>query len=98
MLDVYSAKDVLRIDQSNTDNDALILSLCEALPDYVELTTGMTKANQINEPLVDTVGGFLLRLWYFADHADDARLTRTIDALLKAITLKANAQNRTAAT
>lgn len=95
MLSLQAAKDVLRVD--NTENDALILSLCEALPDYIELTTGMTKQNQINEPLVDTVGGFIVTLWYYSDHADDVKLNRTIDALLKAITLKANAQNRAAA-
>lgn len=95
MLSLQAAKDVLRVD--NTENDALILSLCEALPDYIELTTGMTQQNQINEPLVDTVGGFIITLWYYSDHADDVKLNRTIDALLKAITLKANAQNRAAA-
>lgn len=95
MLSLQAAKDVLRVD--NTENDALILSLCEALPDYIELTTGMTKQNQISEPLVDTVGGFIITLWYYSDHADDVKLNRTIDALLKAITLKANAQNRAAA-
>lgn len=95
MFTLAQAKDVLRVD--NTENDALILSLCEAVPDYIELTTGMTKQNQISEPLVDTVAGFIVVLWYYSDHADDVKLNRTIDALLKAITLKANAQNRTAA-
>lgn len=96
MLSLSDAKRVLRIDSSNTANDALILSLCEALPDYIELTTGMTKQNQINEALVDTVGGFLMKLWYFADQTDDVALNRTIENLLKCITLKANAQNRAA--
>lgn len=95
MFTLSQAKDVLRID--NTENDALIYTLCEAVPDYIELTTGMTKQNQISEPLVDTVAGFIITLWYYSDHADDVKLNRTIDALLKAITLKANAQNRAAA-
>lgn len=87
------AKNVLRID--GNDNDTLINSLLAALPGYIELTTGMTPEAQANEPLVKTVSGFLITLWYFADHADDIKLNRTIDSLLKCITLKARASNIT---
>lgn len=69
-------------------NDELVTSLIEAIPDYIYLTTGMTTEQQQQEPLAKTVGGFLLMLWYFADKADDFALNRTIDSLLKAITLK----------
>lgn len=96
MLSLSDAKQVLRIDSSNTANDALILTLVQTLPDYIEVTTGMTPQNQISEPLVDTVGGFLMKLWYFGDQTDDVALNRTIENLLKCITLKANAQNRAA--
>lgn len=95
MYDITQAKNDLRVDGS--DNDIIILSLCEALPDYIELQTGMSKQDQINEPLVDTVCGFIIRVWYYADKADDVKLQRTIDNLLKCITLKANAINRAAA-
>ena len=78
---------VLHVDEGN--NDELILSLISALPGYIEVTTGMSEADQAIEPLCQTVSGFLLTLWYYADHADDQALTRTINALLKAITLKA---------
>ena len=81
------AYDVLRVNPG--DNDALIGSLLDAIPGYIEVTTGMNYSDQETEPLVDTVSGFLLKLWYFGDHADDVALTRTIDALLKAITIKA---------
>lgn len=84
------AKDVLRVDID--DNDALIESLLAALPGYIELTTGLKEANQAAEPLVKTVSGFILMLWYYSDHADDVKLQRTIDSLLKAITLKARTQ------
>lgn len=94
LMNIYSAKQVLRIDKSNTANDEFIKSLCDAMPSYVETVTGMTTAQQMGEPLVDTLNAFLIRLWYFADHAEDQKLQRTIDALLKAITLKANAYNR----
>lgn len=91
---VYKYKEVLRIDQSNTANDELITSLVKALPGYIEVQTGYPEAQQDNEPLVDTVSGFIMRVWYYADHADDVKLQRTIDSLLKAITLKANTIHR----
>lgn len=80
------AKNILRVD--GEDNDELINSLLQAIPDYIEVTTGMPSEQQANEPLVNTVSGFILTLWYYADHADDVKLQRTIDSLLKCITLK----------
>lgn len=81
------------------DNDELISSLIDALPAYIEVTTGITEATQsaIAIPLVETVSGFLLTLWYYADHSDDQALTRTINSLLKALTLKARELNEYAA-
>lgn len=87
MLTLEEARDILRVDAG--DNDVLISSLIKALPDYIELVTGMTFRQQVEEPLVYTVEKFLLTLWYFADKADDASLNRTIDNLLKAISIKA---------
>lgn len=87
MLTLEQACNILRVDVGN--NDELIQSLIGAVPDYIEVTTGMNKEQQEGEPLVDTVSGFLLTLWYYANHADDVKLQRTIDNLLKCITLKA---------
>lgn len=87
MMTLNDAYDVLRVNPG--DNDALIESLIDAIPNYIEVTTGMTVSSQGEEPLVDTVSGFLLKLWYFGDHADDVALKRTIDSLLKVITIKA---------
>ena len=87
MLSLEQARDVLRVDGG--DNDNLIRSLLFAIPDYIEVTTGMNAAQQMNEPLIDTVSGFLLTLWYYSDNADDTKLQRTIDNLLKCITIKA---------
>lgn len=92
---LYEAREVLRVDGS--DNDEIILSLVRALPSYIETVTGMSEADQENEPLCDTVRGFILRVWYYADHADDVKLKRTIDNLLNCITVKANAIARAAA-
>ena len=84
---VNEACNVLHVDDG--DNNALICSLVEAIPSYIETTTGLPEEQQINEPLVDVVSGFLVTQWYYGDHADDRSLTRTITALLKAISLRA---------
>lgn len=85
------ACNVLHVNEG--DNDELVQSLLDALPDYIELTTGLYADEQANEPLVKTLSGFLLTLWYYADHADDQALTRTINALTKALSLKAREYN-----
>lgn len=86
MLNLKDALNVLRLDSGA--NDELVGSLLDAIPGYIEVTTGMSAEQQEMEPLVDTVSGFLLTLWYYSDHADDVKLQRTIDNLLKCITLK----------
>ena len=86
-MEFEQALEVLHVDAGA--NDALIESLLAALPDYIEVTTGLTADQQALEPLVKTVSGFLLTQWYYADHADDQALTRTINNLLKILTIKA---------
>ena len=87
MLTLPDAYNVLHVNPG--DNDALISDLCSALPKYIETATGLKVEDQCSDPLCEVVSGFLLLQWYFADHADDQALTRTIDALLKAITVNA---------
>ena len=87
MLSLDEAREWLRLD--GTDNDTLIESLLAAIPGYIEVATGMDAAAQLNEPLVDTVSKFILQLWYNAEQTDSERLQRTIDGLLKALTVKA---------
>lgn len=86
MLSLEQAREFLRID--GTDNDSIICALLEAIPGYIEVTTGMTALYQESEPLVNTVSRFILQLWYNAEQSDSEKLQRTIDSLLKAITLK----------
>lgn len=86
MLTIEQARDVLRID--GTDNDVMIQALLDTLPDYIELTTGLSIAEQATDPLCDTVATFLIKLWYNAEQAEADKLQRVIDELLKTITLK----------
>lgn len=81
------ACNVLHVDHGN--NDDLITSLIAALPGYIEVSTGYPETLQSQEPLCQVVEGLILTQWYYADHADDQALTRSINALLKAITIKA---------
>lgn len=89
MITLAQAREALRLD--NTDNDAIIAGLLEAIPDYIELCTGVKAQRQAEEPLADTAGKFLLILWYNAERADGDKIQRTIDSLLKALQLKARA-------
>lgn len=90
MLSLDEAREWLRID--GTDNDRIISGLLQAAPGYIEVATGMDETTQLNEPLVDTVTKFLLILWFDAESSQAERLQRTIDNLLKAITVKARGQ------
>ena len=81
------ALNVLHVDAGV--NDELIGSLVLALPGYIETTTGLLEDYHDQEPLVQAVEGLILTQWYYADHADDQSLTRTINALLKALSVRA---------
>ncbi len=82
---------ILRVDPG--DNDDLINALLDAIPDYIETTTGLLICTPGPAPLVETVSGFLLTQWYYADHADDQSLTRTINSLLKVLSVRARSYN-----
>ena len=92
IMTLSEACNVLHVDEGA--NDELIGSLIEAIPDYIEVATGYPAVEQHGEPLIRVVAGFLLTQWYYADHADDQALTRTINALLKSITIKAREYDR----
>lgn len=80
------AYNVLHLDEGS--NDELVSSLVESAENYLTVTTGANADNLVNEPLAKTAMSFLITEWYYADHADDKKLTRVIDSLLKALTLK----------
>lgn len=83
IISIEEAREVLRVD--GTDNDIIILPLLTAIPDYLEVTTGRRWETD-NNPLAQTVAGFILQLWYDAQGPDTERLKRTIDNLLIALT------------
>lgn len=87
MLTLEQAREFLRID--GTDNDTLIQSMLDAIPSYIETTTGMTTTVQAAEPLANTAARFIIQLWYNAEQAESEKLQRTIDGLLKVISVKA---------
>lgn len=84
MLTIEKAREWLRLD--NSDNDAIISGLIDSAVEYIELTTGLSEAEQENSTLAETAQKFLLTLWYDPQTAETDRLQRTIDNLLKAIT------------
>ena len=90
MMSLCKAREWLRIDHK--DFDKIISALLQAVPGYIETATGMNEEAQRKEPLVDTVTKFLLILWFDAESSQAERLQRTIDNLLKAITVKAREQ------
>jgi len=87
LLSIAEARECLRID--GTDNDIIISSLLEAIPGYIEVTSGMGALQQQTQPLAKTVAKFILQLWYNAEQAESEKLQRTIDGLLKALTVMA---------
>jgi hypothetical protein len=83
ILSIEEARDILRLD--GPDNDNIIISLIEAIPDYLHKTTGYTARRGIFSPIARTAARFILQLWYYGEHADTAKLERVIGCLLKAL-------------
>lgn len=91
MVTLSTAREWLRID--GNDNDTIIQGLLMACPKYIEIATGLSVSDQDSEPMADMVTKFLLTLWYNAEQAEADRLQRTIDNLLKALTIRAREYN-----
>lgn len=83
MFTIQEARDILRIDGS--DNDVIIEPLLQAIPPYLEATTGYTATAGEFSPVARAAGRFLLQLWYYGENADTNKLQRVIDCLLKAL-------------
>ncbi len=85
ILSLEEAREALRLD--GADNDVIIMPLLEAIPPYIELTTGISAVDAASLPLAKTAAKFILQLWYNAEQAEADKLQRTIDSLLKSLSL-----------
>lgn len=77
--------------EPNEGNRAIINGLLDAIPSYIETTTGIKNAENMADvyPLIKTLAKFLLCLWYNPDGTDAVQLQVVVNNLLK--TLKAMA-------
>lgn len=85
IITIEQARDVLRLD--GEDNDGIIVPLLEAIPDYLEVSTGYIPVRKKYSPLAQTAAKFILQLWYNADGTDTEKLQRTINNLLSALSV-----------
>jgi hypothetical protein len=80
---IEEAREYLRLDGYN--NDEIIYPLIEAIPTYLEHTTGYTAKGDCYSPLAKTAARFILQQWYYGENADSDKLQSLIDCLLKAL-------------
>ncbi|WP_333861928.1 head-tail connector protein [Clostridium sp.] len=77
---IEEARDTLRVD--GEDLDTVISPILEAIPSYLESTTGKTWDIEPIQPLARQVSKFILMKWF--DGTSD--YDKTIDGLLVALT------------
>ncbi len=85
LISLEEARDTLRLD--GTDNDPIMLPLLEAIPAYLEVSTGRNWEVEPVHPLAKTVTKFILQLWFDGMNSESDRLKKTIDGLLTALTV-----------
>lgn len=84
ILTIEEAREALRID--GPDNDIIINPLLEAIPSYLEVTTGKAWDTEPIHPLAKTAAKFILQLWYYPQNEEADRIKKAIDSLLTALT------------
>lgn len=85
IISIEEARDTLRVDGS--DNDIIITPLIEAIPHYLEATTGKAWVDEeIIHPLAKTAAKFILMLWYNPQDNEVQKLQRVIEGLLTTLT------------
>lgn len=80
IMEIAEARDTLRID--GEDNDPIILPLLEAIPPYLEATTGKAWDTEPIQPLAKQAAKFILISWF--DGTD--QYDKSISSLLTALT------------
>ena len=90
ILTIDEARDALRID--GTGNDAMIQSMLDSLPDYLEATTGSRwdDDTQAGDQLAKQCAKFVLQLWYDPSTQDAARLSNVVEKMLGTLQVMAN--------
>lgn len=87
MLTLEQAREKLRLD--NNDNDSIIEPFLQAMPNYIQETTGISIDRQINDSnvkdLVQTLEGFLIQTWYNPEQRDVECLERVTQELIKTL-------------
>ena len=83
LINIQDARETLRVD--GDENDPIIIPLLEAIPSYLETTTGRDWLDSPVHPLAQTATKFILQLWFDPQTQDAERLKRTIDNLLGAL-------------
>lgn len=93
LLTLDEARDALRVD--GKDNDAIIESMLDSLPDYLQVTTGSSwqDGKAAGYQLAKQCAKFIIQLWYNPSTQDTVRLQAVIDRLLG--TLSVIARNAT---
>lgn len=87
ILTIEEGRDVLRLD--GTDNDAIIQAFIDAIPAYLEMTTGKAWDEEPIPELAKLAAKFILQQWYYQETEEAERLKRAIDGLLTVLTVKA---------
>lgn len=81
IMEIEEARDTLRVD--GEDNDPIIYPLLEAIPPYLEATTGKLWDTVPIQPLAKQAAKFILIKWFDGTDVYD----KTIDGLLTALTV-----------
>lgn len=86
-MNIEAARNKLRLD--GTDNDTIIQPLLDAMPSYIEQTTGVTSTRQQNDDtvkdIVTALEGFLLQIWYNPEQRDVDKLETVAQSLIKTL-------------
>jgi hypothetical protein len=85
ILTIEEAREALRLD--GADNDIVVIPLVEAIPAYLEVSTGKAWDDTTPiHPLAKTAAKFILQLWYFPQNEEADRIKKAIDGLFTALT------------
>lgn len=84
ILTMDEAHNILRVDGNELDIE--IQALIDAIPPYLEATTGRTWTSDATiHPLAKSAASFILQLWFNPQDKDVDKLKNTIDSLLVAL-------------